>query len=219
MDIDFGKTEEEITNGKIKVAGYQDLEFDGYFKDNKTLKLESANDTTGPGGKASFYGSQANIVKGDIKLENDDIKELKGDFEADKNEYNDLDELTKDTYFINNTSTASYEGIVDTNNIFKSANISMDIDFGKDTNQITNGKVDAVIKPVLGLPLLTIETPTFTFNGDINSSNHATLTGTETTTGTGGADFYGKEANQMKGGINFSKESYDVQGSFEADKK
>ena len=211
MDIDFGKTDDQVTNGKVSVPGYTALEFDGYFKTDKTLKLQAANDTEGGGGSASLFGNEGNILKGDIMLENDDIK-LSGDFEADKFEYNDLDELTKDTYFIDNTSTATYEGNVD-NFFYNSSEISMDIDFGATSNQITNGKID-VTAPIINTPL-----PGFTFNGNIDEYNHAYFNGTENTTGTGGADFYGNEADVIKGGVEFFNGTNGIAGDFEASKK
>lgn len=205
MDIDFGKADNQVTNGKILVSGYIPLEFNGYFDDDKTLKLNPANNSSGAGGTASLYGEEGNIIKGDILLLNDNIK-IQGNFEADKYEYTDLDKLTQDTYFVDNFSKATYVGEVNTNGLYDLANISMDIDFGAGTNQITNGSID-------------VQTESgFSFVGSIDQSNNANFVGTEGTTGVGTGKFYGDEANQIKGVVSFINETDGIVGDFEVSK-
>ena len=99
MDIDFGKTDDQVSNGKVSVPGYTSLEFDGYFKNDNKLKLEEANGTKGSGGDAYLYGTEGNLIKGDINLKNDDIK-LVGIFDAEKGDFIDL----TDTNIPTNTS-------------------------------------------------------------------------------------------------------------------
>ena len=219
MDIDFGKANNQITNGKVSVTGYTDLEFDGFFKQDSTIKLTATNSTDGTG-DANFFGSDANIIKGDIKLENDELK-LDGEFLADKYEYEDIDRLTEDTYFINNTSTASYLGnfnnteynedtqysssFFNKSKIDEATTISMDIDFGASQNQITNGKIDMISEP------------DFEFTGNINK-NDISLSGGKVY-GTGSANFFGSEAELIKGSVNFQNYTNSIKGNFEASKK
>jgi len=219
MDIDFGKDDDQVTNGKVSVSGYADLEFDGYFKTDNTLKLKAANSTVGGGGDATFFGSEANIISGDIKLQNDEIK-LEGEFDAEKYEYGDIDEITNTDYFINNTSTATYTGNFNSTRYDESSQysssyfnksaidqdttISMDIDFGATQDHITNGKIDMV------------SVPDFEFTGHINQNN-VSLSGGDLW-GSGSAKFYGNEANTMKGNIYFQNLTNSIKGDFEASK-
>ena len=145
-------------------------------------------------------------MEGNIELENDQLA-ITGDFEADKYEYHHLTELTEDTYFIDNTSTATYEGEVNTYGAYDTATISMDIDFGATANQITNGNIDVLTEPG------------FRFAGSIDQNNHAYFVGTEGTFGAGGGEFYGNEANIMKGGLGFTNGTNGIAGDFEASKK
>ncbi|WP_122892843.1 FecR family protein [Arcobacter peruensis] len=234
MDIDFGKSKDQVSNGKISVEGQDDLEFDGKIKSDNSIQLKAANNTTGGGGDAYLYGSNGEILKGDIKLKNDDLK-LEGDFEANKSDFidltqsNDLEELTNLDYFIDNSSYATYKGDFNSSEydaseqykevlgvkyeIPEETTISMGIDFGADSNQISNG-------------LITQDNPfttDFTFDGSINDDKSFTLTGSGDTEGTGSGNFYGNEADVIKGQVDmqdkYSQFGTSIKGNFEADKE
>jgi hypothetical protein len=210
MNIDFGKVNNQVKKGEISIPDYKKLEFQGSFNSDKKLDLRGVGNTEGTG-TSTLYGPQADIMKGNVELKNNDLA-LEGHFEADKYDYNnDLDKLTKNAYFNNNTSTASYLGAVDTND-YKNATISMDIDFGATSNQISKGKINVISKTNLGLP-------DFTFTGDIDKKNHVDFTPTGLTSGSGKADFYGNEANIIKGGVNFTNGLNNITGDFEANKR
>ena len=221
MDIDFGKSDNQVSNGKIAISGKADLEFDGYIKDNNDLKLSATNETSGGGGSASFYGPNGNTLKGTIDLENDDVK-LKGDFEADKGDYNDLTELTSLDYFTNNNSYATYTGNFTEQykvvsgfqyKITEYSTISMGINFGASTNQISNGLITQN-----GL------FPTdFSFDGSINDDKSFTLNGSGNTGGTGSGNFYGNNADVIKGQVDMYDKygilGVGIKGKFDASKE
>ena len=84
--------------------------------------------------------------------------------------------------------------------------ISMDIDFGADSNQISNGIVDYQSSPDLK------------FGGHIGG-NDFQINGTNGTSGSGNGNFYGNEADAIKGQLNMTQGSTSTNAKFEATKQ
>lgn len=87
MDIDFGATKDHISNGLIdfKNSNLENMTFEGEIK--KTSKAEfslKGTDETSGSAKGNFYGNNADLIKGIVDFKNDDIKKLKGQFDATK---------------------------------------------------------------------------------------------------------------------------------------
>jgi hypothetical protein len=90
MDIDFGKTANEISNGKINISDIGNgtnkiLTFDGDLNGNSaTFSLSPTGTTQGSGGSGTLYGITANYMKGNIDLKSTDNVEISSDFSAKK---------------------------------------------------------------------------------------------------------------------------------------
>lgn len=91
MDIDFEATSEQISNGKINVKDIgggtsESLLFRGSIqKSTSTFNLQPDGSYHGAGGDGTFYGSEANVVQGNIELKSNTSNiEINGDFEAKK---------------------------------------------------------------------------------------------------------------------------------------
>ncbi len=244
MDIDFGAVKDQISNGKIEVTNtpfaYYDttFEFDGKIKNAEKgeLEINGANGTSG-NGKAYLYGEEAQVMKGEVDLKSADDIKLKGEFEATKEGFEDeefitIDDITPESYFDNNNSIATYKG--DFNNydydskkqylknisgekvqIPTDTSISMDIDFSKSNNQISNGQVNI---SDIGNGLSKI----LTFEGgmDDNSGELSLYPRGETHGSTGSAQLYGNTATFIKGDIDFkSSENVEIKGDFKASKQ
>ena len=89
MDIHFGKTNNQITNGKVVIddvsnSVQKSLNFEGDInKTNSTLDLYPRNGSHGAGGSGTFYGSEAQLIKGNVNMINDNVQ-IRGNFEATK---------------------------------------------------------------------------------------------------------------------------------------
>ena len=244
MDIDFGASKDQISNGKIEVTNtpfaYYDttFEFDGNIKNAKKgeLEINGTNGTTGDG-KAYLYGDEAQAMKGEVDLISPDSIQIKGEFEANKEGFEDeefitIDDITPESYFDNNNSIATYKGnfnnyaydsgkqyLKNTSSekvqIPTDTSISMDIDFSKSNNQISNGQVNI---SDIGNGLSKI----LTFEGgmDDNSGELSLYPRGETHGATGSAQLYGNTATFMKGDIDFkSSENVEIKGDFKASKQ
>lgn len=90
MDIDFGKTANEISNGKINISDIGNgtnkiLTFDGELNGKSaTFSLSPTGTTQGSGGSGTLYGTTANYMKGNIDLKSTDNVEINSDFSAKK---------------------------------------------------------------------------------------------------------------------------------------
>ncbi|WP_368029284.1 FecR domain-containing protein [Arcobacter sp. s6] len=90
MDIDFGKTANEISNGKINISDIGNgtnkiLTFDGELNGKSaTFSLNPTGTTQGSGGTGTLYGTTANYMKGNIDLKSTDNVEINSDFSAKK---------------------------------------------------------------------------------------------------------------------------------------
>lgn len=239
MDIDFGANNNHISNGKVTVSntykGYYDttLEFDGKIKDpkNAEFELKGTNNTTGSG-SGKFYGEEANAIKGEIDLEDNNNIGIKGNFDANKEGFDDdfftIDDITPKSYFEDFDSVATYKGnfnnyeydnknqyieytsgnkeVIPTN-----TNISMDVDFGAVSDHISNGKIET-----------SGTSEVLTFDGhyhDNDAKFHIDPTGnTEGSRGEG--HFYGPEADIMSGNVDFNSKTTDlkIKGNFDAKK-
>ena len=137
----------------------------------------------------------------------------------------DLNVITDASYIQNlkdTNSTATYTGDFNSyefneNNQYMTKNsekiaipenttISMDIDFGADSNQISNGIVDYQSSPDLK------------FDGHIGG-NDFQISGTNGTEGSGNGNFYGKEADAIKGQLNMTHGVTSTNAKFEATKQ
>ena len=244
MDIDFGASKDQISNGKIKVTNtplaYYDttFEFNGNIKNAKKgeLEINGTNGTIGDG-SAYLYGDEAQAMKGEVDLISPDNIQIKGEFEANKEGFEDeefitIDDITPESYFDNNNSIATYKG--DFNNytydsgkqylkntsgekvqIPTDTSISMDVDFGATSNQISNGAIN--LKDVGDGTSRTL-----TFDGDINKSK-STFNISPTGTSVGGQNsgtFYGSEADIAQGKVIMqSSDNVQINGSFDATKQ
>ena len=244
MDIDFGASKDQISNGKIKVTNtplaYYDttFEFNGNIKNAKKgeLEINGTNGTTGDG-KAYLYGDEAQAMKGEVDLISPDNIQIKGEFEANKEGFEDeefitIDDITPESYFDNNNSIATYKGnfnnyaydsgkqyLLNINSekvqIPTNTSISMDVDFGSASNQISNGAIN--LKDVGDGTSRTL-----TFDGDINKSDSTfdiSPTGT-TIGGQNSGTFYGSEADIAQGKVIMqSSDNVQINGSFDATKQ
>ncbi len=90
MDIDFEKTSNQISNGKIKISDVGDstsrtLTFDGNINTSKsTFDLSPTGKTKGSGGSGEIYGSEADLIKGEVNMSSSDNIQIKGNFDAEK---------------------------------------------------------------------------------------------------------------------------------------
>ncbi len=90
MDIDFGKTNNQISNGEIKINDVGDstsrtLTFDGDINTSKsTFDLSPTGTTEGSGGSGKIYGSEADLIKGEVNMSSSDNIQIKGNFDAEK---------------------------------------------------------------------------------------------------------------------------------------
>ena len=244
MDIDFGASKDQISNGKIKVTNtplaYYDttFEFDGNIKNAKKgeLEINGTNRTTGDG-TAYLYGDEAQAMKGEVDLKSANSIQIKGEFEANKEGFEDeefitIDDITPESYFDNNNSIATYKGnfnnyaydsgkqyLLNINHekvqIPTNTSISMDVDFGATSNQISNGAIN--LKDVGDGTSRTL-----TFDGDINKAN-STFDISPTGTSVGGQNsgtFYGSEADIAQGKVIMqSSDNVQINGSFDATKQ
>ena len=225
MDIDFGASKDQISNGKIKVTNtplaYYDttFEFNGNIKNAKKgeLEINGTNGTIGDG-SAYLYGDEAQAMKGEVDLKSANSIQIKGEFEANKEGFEDeefitIDDITPESYFDNNNSIATYKGnfnnyaydsgkqyLLNINSekvqIPTNTSISMDVDFGATSNQISNGAIN--LKDVGNGTSRTL-----TFDGDINKSK-STFDISPTGTSVGGQNsgtFYGSEADIAQGKV------------------
>jgi len=92
MDIDFGASKDQISNGKVDITDIGDgtsetLQFNGKIKNIKyaELELKGIKDITEGSGKAFLYGNEAEIMSGnvDFKSKTSNIN-VKGQYEATK---------------------------------------------------------------------------------------------------------------------------------------
>lgn len=95
----------------------------------------------------------------------------------------------------------------------------MDIDFGKDSNHISNGKI--VFEEPSSLLQKTISPPehTFTFDGHIIDNAEFKLNGIGNTNGEGEGKFYGPNADLASGDVDFQNGNAEIKGTFEATKQ
>ena len=244
MDIDFGASSNQISNGKIKVTNtplaYYDttFEFNGNIKNAKKgeLEINGTNGTIGDG-SAYLYGDEAQAMKGEVDLKSANSIQIKGEFEANKEGFEDeefitIDDITPESYFDNNNSIATYKGnfnnyaydsgkqyLLNINSekvqIPTNTSISMDVDFGSASNQISNGAIN--LKDVGDGTSRTL-----TFDGDINKSK-STFDISPTGTSVGGQNsgtFYGSEADIAQGKVIMqSSDNVQINGSFDATKQ
>ena len=244
MDIDFGASKDQISNGKIKVTNtplaYYDttFEFNGNIKNAKKgeLEINGTNGTIGDG-SAYLYGDEAQAMKGEVDLKSANSIQIKGEFEANKEGFEDeefitIDDITPESYFDNNNSIATYKGnfnnyaydsgkqyLLNINSekvqIPTNTSISMDVDFGSASNQISNGAIN--LKDVGDGTSRTL-----TFDGDINKSDSTfdiSPTGT-TIGGQNSGTFYGSEADIAQGKVIMqSSDNVQINGSFDATKQ
>ena len=244
MDIDFGASSNQISNGKIKVTNtplaYYDttFEFNGNIKNAKKgeLEINGTNGTIGDG-SAYLYGDEAQAMKGEVDLKSANSIQIKGEFEANKEGFEDeefitIDDITPESYFDNNNSIATYKGnfnnyaydsgkqyLLNINSekvqIPTNTSISMDVDFGSASNQISNGAIN--LKDVGDGTSRTL-----TFDGDINKSDSTfdiSPTGT-TIGGQNSGTFYGSEADIAQGKVIMqSSDNVKINGSFDATKQ
>ena len=244
MDIDFGASKDQISNGKIKVTNtplaYYDttFEFNGNIKNAKKgeLEINGTNGTIGDG-SAYLYGDEAQAMKGEVDLKSANSIQIKGEFEANKEGFEDeefitIDDITPESYFDNNNSIATYKGnfnnyaydsekqyLLNINSekvqIPTNTSISMDVDFGSASNQISNGAIN--LKDVGDGTSRTL-----TFDGDINKSK-STFNISPTGTSVGGQNsgtFYGSEADIAQGKVIMqSSDNVKINGSFDTTKQ
>ena len=244
MDIDFGASKAQISNGKIKVTNtplaYYDttFEFNGNIKNAKKgeLEINGTNGTIGDG-SAYLYGDEAQAMKGEVDLKSANSIQIKGEFEANKEGFEDeefitIDDITPESYFDNNNSIATYKGnfnnyaydsgkqyLLNINSekvqIPTNTSISMDVDFGSASNQISNGAIN--LKDVGDGTSRTL-----TFDGDINKSDSTfdiSPTGT-TIGGQNSGTFYGSEADIAQGKVIMqSSDNVKINGSFDTTKQ
>ena len=244
MDIDFGASKDQISNGKIKVTNtplaYYDttFEFNGNIKNAKKgeLEINGTNGTIGDG-SAYLYGDEAQAMKGEVDLKSANSIQIKGEFEANKEGFEDeefitIDDITPESYFDNNNSIATYKGnfnnyaydsgkqyLLNINSekvqIPTNTSISMDVDFGATSNQISNGAIN--LKDVGNGTSRTL-----TFDGDINKSDSTfdiSPTGT-TIGGQNSGTFYGSEADIAQGKVIMqSSDNVKINGSFDTTKQ
>ena len=244
MDIDFGASSNQISNGKIKVTNtplaYYDttFEFNGNIKNAKKgeLEINGTNGTIGDG-SAYLYGDEAQAMKGEVDLKSANSIQIKGEFEANKEGFEDeefitIDDITPESYFDNNNSIATYKGnfnnyaydsgkqyLLNINSekvqIPTNTSISMDVDFGSASNQISNGAIN--LKDVGDGTSRTL-----TFDGDINKSDSTfdiSPTGT-TIGGQNSGTFYGSEADIAQGKVIMqSSDNVQINGSFDTTKQ
>ncbi len=245
MDIDFAATKDHISNGKIEVKdSYQNyydttFKFNGEIENTKDakLKLEGMDNTTGKG-KAYLYGDEANFVQGEVDFEDSNGIEIKGEFDALKEGFEDeiyitIDDITPESYFEDFNSTATYKGdfnkysyddkkqyLQNTNNVKvaipSDTAISMDIDFAATEDHISNGKVNIS-------DIGNGSSETLTFDGHIHENDSKFhIDPSENTSGSRGEGyFHGSEANIIKGDVNLESGSSNVEikGEFDAKKQ
>ena len=90
MDINFGAGSNQISNGEINITDVGDstsriLTFDGDIDtSNSTLSLSPTGTTKGAGGLGTFYGSEADLIKGNINVKSSDNIQINGSFDAKK---------------------------------------------------------------------------------------------------------------------------------------
>ena len=90
MDIDFGATANEISNGKVNISDIGNgtskiLTFDGDLNGKSaTFSLSPTGGAEGTGGSGTLYGDSANFMNGNINLKSTDNVEIKSDFSAKK---------------------------------------------------------------------------------------------------------------------------------------
>ena len=176
-------------------------------------------------------------MKGEVDLKSANNIQLKGEFEANKEGFEDedfitIDDITPESYFDNNNSLTTYKGnfnnytfnsgkqyLLNINNekvqIPSDTSISMDVDFGSTSKQISNGAIN--LKDVGDGTSRTL-----TFDGNINKSN-STFDISPTGTSVGGQNFgtfYGNEADVAQGKVIMqSSDNVQINGSFDATKQ
>ncbi len=90
MDIDFGANFNQLTNGKININDVGDgtsreLNFEGSAdKFFSTISFSPSNTTKGAGGSGTFYGDEAELIKGSLNMKSSDNIQIKGNFDAVK---------------------------------------------------------------------------------------------------------------------------------------
>jgi hypothetical protein len=89
MDIDFGLSKNQISNGLIHLSDGGDslsreLTFDGDIDTKKSTFKLSATDLTKGKGDGTFYGNEANLMQGNVDMKTDDKVQIKGSFDATK---------------------------------------------------------------------------------------------------------------------------------------
>ena len=89
MDIDFGLKKDQISNGIIDLNNIGDgtsraLTFNGDIDTKKSTFKLNATDFTKGKGDGTFYGSEANLMQGNLDMETKDKIQIKGNFDATK---------------------------------------------------------------------------------------------------------------------------------------
>ncbi len=90
MDIDFGKANNQISNGKVRVndignGSKKDFTFEGDLNGSSgNLSLYPRGNTSGSTGSARLYGDTATYMKGDVDFKSSDNTEIKSEFSAKK---------------------------------------------------------------------------------------------------------------------------------------
>lgn len=90
MNIDFGKANNQISNGKITVndignGSKKVFTFEGDLNGNSgNLSLYPRGDTSGSTGSARLYGDTATFMKGDVDFKSSDNTGIKSEFSAKK---------------------------------------------------------------------------------------------------------------------------------------
>jgi hypothetical protein len=90
MDIDFAKSNNQISNGKVNISDVgngisKTLTFEGEMHGSSgNLSLYPRGETHGDTGSAKLYGDSANYMKGNIDFRSSDTVEINSEFNAKK---------------------------------------------------------------------------------------------------------------------------------------
>ena len=90
MDVDFGATSNQISNGAINLKDVGDgtsrtLTFDGDINKSKsTFNISPTGTSVGGQNSGTFYGSEADIAQGKVIMQSSDNVQINGSFDATK---------------------------------------------------------------------------------------------------------------------------------------